>query len=338
MKILITKDEHRRLGFRDKYRKPGWEKDMINKHQFIINLMKDKGIKYKVSTGDLFDVQKDWSFKQFIANKKISLMYQQAGLKEISPAGNHDMLEGRESIKDSIFEELVNDDLIIHINHCGYPLFDEELGEPVAEIVGFDYRHIESPQDKKLFLKDCGSWYRTTNDLLKIAVFHQNITPDKTRVTEFTYDELSVWAHENDVKVIICGHYHLGYPTDYFNDILFINPWNLWRVVRDYETQMDNHTPEVVILDTETLEFEHIQVPHKKYLEAFDPKEIEIFKEIQKETFDFFKRFSSKDLINDEEFTDQEILEKLKISLKDQFEATDEDIDQAIDLVKIKLN
>jgi len=335
-KILIIKDPHLKLGFRDNIRKSGWEKDMENKHDFIIEYALKNNIKNIIFTGDVFDKQRQWSFKQFIKNKEIIKKYKESNLELFSIAGNHDMLDGRESFKESPFDELVKEN---YINHFGILEFNNSI------FIGYDYYFIPDTNTKKEFLA------KIKNDLKKLnlskkafLVLHQNITPNETQFTDFTYTELSEFCKQNNIIGVICGHYHKGYETQYFNDILFINPWNLWRVVRDYETEFDLHKPEMVelIINNKKIQYNHIKIPYKKYNEAFDIKELEIQKELKKETFSFFKKFkSAQDLKDVSETDDKKLLEKIKEELKeklkdnnDNSELTDEKIEKALKLIQ----
>jgi len=333
MLVLITKDEHNQLGFRNKFRKPGWENDLKYKHDFIIKYMKDHDIKYKITTGDILDNQKHWTFKQYSLNKNLLKKYQNNGLKIITPAGNHDMLEGRIDIQDSPFEDLVKSKIINHVNFSSFFMKDEK---EEVEVIGFDYRNILSKDDKEKFLDDCKKYLESCKkDAKKIIIMHQNITPDKTRVTEFTYDELSELANDYNVDCIICGHYHLGYKSVMHNNVLFINPWNFWRVVRDYHTREDEHMPEFVVLDTKTMKTIHVEIPHKKYTEAFDIKEIEAFKSIKQEIFDFFEKVSF-DTIEDED-DDSNLLLKFKKEIMEQHDLTENELNIIFNEIQNKI-
>jgi len=313
MKVVITKDEHLQLGFRNKFRKPGWEDDMIKKHQFIIKYMIENNIKHKITTGDIFDKQTGWSFKQFLLNKKNLSQYQEAGIEVISIAGNHDMLEGRLNIKDSPFEEMIKNNLIKYIGDYGNSYLIQENDKIIAEVRGIDYRNFNDLYTKKDFLEEIKNLdYKIDN--LRILVIHQNVTPVKNRVTELMYDEVANACDENNIKVLICGHYHIGYPTTKINNTIIINPWNLWRTVRDYEVQMDNHTPEIVILDLETLEWEHIIIPYKKFQEAFNLIEIDTYKKIKKE-FSFIENVN---LDNIDEIDDKNLIPLIIKKLKEK--------------------
>jgi len=330
MKVIFTKDEHLKLGFRNKFRKPGWENDLFLKHNFIINYMKENNIKYKITTGDVFDSQKQWSFKQFLLNKKILELYKENDLEIISIAGNHDMIEGRTDIKDSPFEEMVNDNLIKYINNSSYNLMDDGL--LIAKVNGLDYRPILNKEAKESFLHDISTLFYNT-EKIKILVIHQNVTPVKERVTEFTYDEITKVCQEKGIKILVCGHYHIGFPTTIMNDVIVINPWNLWRVVRDYEVRQDEHKPEIVVVDLENLNWEHIEVPYKKYQEAFNLIEVDTYQKIKKQ-FSFIEKV---DLDVDMDFDEKNIIQKLLNELEKKG-VEKELLDEVLKEAKLKLD
>ena len=333
MKFLIIKDPHSMLGFRSNYRKNGWENDMINKHEFIINYAKENNIKYILSTGDNLDNQKQWSFKQYLYNKKLFKMYKDNNLFFASIAGNHDMLEGRENIADSVFEDLVNEDIIYYITKNPINISESNINIKVS---GKDYQYINDKESKQNYIDNID--IQDENNI-NIFILHQNITPKPERVSDFTYDELVKIGKEKNINIFICGHYHVGFGTTTIDGITIINPWNLWRVVRDYEVQLDNHKPEMVELIIEDdIKYKHIEIPHKDYLNAFDPKLLDIFKETKMDTFNFFKAFKSdNDLLQGEEKTDIEILEIMKNTIKEKFNATDEEILKAFNEIESKL-
>jgi len=337
MKVLITKDEHLGLGFRNKFRQPGWEKDVEFKHQFIINYMNMKNIHYKLTTGDIFDHQTRWSFKQFLANKKLLEKYKKEDLKIISTAGNHDMMEGRKDIKESVFEEMVNDNLIIYPEDDSNILIDED-GNSQGEVHIIPYRYILNTEDKDEYFNEITSLLIKNDNLNQFLIIHQNITPDeRENITEFQYDEITKACEKKGINILIAGHYHVGFPTIKMNNVLVINPWNLWRVVRDYETREDEHKPEFVILDLQTLETEHVEIPYKKYEEAFNLMEVDTYKKLKEESFTFFETFKDINIENVDE-KDINILQRLKKELVEKLNIDENSIKDIFLEIDKKLN
>ena len=336
MKIVIIKDEHLQLGFRNKFRKPGWEEDLKRKHQFIIDYMLNNNIDVKITTGDILDKQTGWSFKQYLANKEILEMYKKEDLRIISIAGNHDMMEGRQTIEGSVFKEYVEQDLIEKIGGGKKSLFlcnstKEEIPYEV-ELHGIDYQDPTQVSKEDFFNLIKNIKIQDPN-LKQILVIHQNVTPNKERVTEFTYDEISKICNEANIDILITGHYHIGFPTININNVLIINPWNLWRVVRDYDVKTDQHVPEMVVLDTESMEVEHIIIPYKKYQNAFNLVEIDTYKKIKKQ-FNFIENVSL-DINMDTD--DKKILENIISKIKSE-NLSSEEISSILQEIKEKID
>ena len=313
--LIIIKDPHLSLGFRNKFRKPGWEKDVYSKHLFIANYCIENNISKVVSTGDVFDKQSQWSLRQYQANKKILELYKDNNIEFISIAGNHDYLEGRENIKDSAFEEYTLEGYIRYISNYNH------IDTDFIRIHGIDYHHVDpTKESKEDYLQKIKDHLSVDKDKINLLVIHQNITPNKNQVTDFTYDELSEVLNEINIEVIACGHYHVGFKTEYHKNILFINPWNLWRVVRDYDVRENIHTPEFVVLSVDkdkTISYENIIIPHRSYNEAFDLKSINFYKEIKKESFDFFNKIQNlEELSFDSDDSDSNVIKKIAIEIQ----------------------
>ena len=90
----------------------------------------------------------------------------------------------------------------------------------------------------------------TGKSINQVAFIHDYIMPKGTK-EKFEYKE----CFENDYKVVFCGHYH--YPFDVVvGGTRYINPGSLMRsTVKELEL---NRTPEVILLDSDTLQVTHI--------------------------------------------------------------------------------
>ena len=263
----FIKDPHLGYGFKNRIR-VDYNGDYDKKLEFIKKYSKDNQIKSIIATGDVFDNSylQDWGHSHYIANTaKIEELTEDLDLYSID--GNHDQFSGSPeftwidkngNIKRTVYGDIVKRGLIKHIDYRT-PV---ELGNCI--IFGISY--MNNKEDVKEALNFI-SEYQT--DLFKIAVMHQNCTPNSVKnITDFTYSELCKY----EINCFVLGHYHIGYPTMELEGSLFINPWNLFRVARDYEVKMDNHIPEMVVLkvnDDKSYEFEHITIPHKSFEEAF---------------------------------------------------------------------
>ena len=100
----------------------------------------------------------------------------------------------------------------------------------------------------------------TGKSINQVAFIHDYIMPKGTK-EKFEYKE----CFENDYKVVFCGHYH--YPFDVVvGGTRYINPGSLMRsTVKELEL---NRTPEVILLDSDTLQVTHIPLKVKPLQEV----------------------------------------------------------------------
>ena len=296
-KIAYIKDPHLMFGFSNNIRKTrtggtrnSWEKDILSKLEFIASEMKSKGISILIFSGDIFDRSKrsDWSFNKWLIHKKIlETIFLDQGITIYSVQGNHDMFDGKDTIKETIFGEMVENNIINYLTNS--PLeFHTPSG--IIQIHGMDYSFTKEIQKRKF--EELNS---VSENIICMCVSHTNISPNEEQLTDFTYKELSE-LYPN-INVHLCGHYHLGFKDEIVNNVTFINPWNLTRVTREYQVRMDNHIPEMVIVDLDrytpdnTDYIEHIDLPYIPFHEAFNEEVISVLKESQK--FKFFEEASS---------------------------------------------
>jgi len=315
---ITIKDPHTGFGFRRKER-PNHEIQIKAKWQFIFDYIKEFNFRKILLTGDVFDKADEsrWSFKQFRLNKEhFEWVKQHADCD--SNIGNHDMFFGFESSESTVFGEICKLNYINDISKkvAVYPVDDNHD----VHIYGINY---SINLDK---IKEQLNWfnsYETTG--YKIVIMHSNVTPDEHKLADFTYR----WLLETypDIGMFICGHYHVGFPTytDPNNsNRKIINNWNFNRVVRDYQTEINQHTPEFEhikiswdsSINNYTVQTDTIKIPCVPYEDAFDSKEIELQKKARSTSFQFFKDRDlsdfSKSKLSDTEFIDkiQETREK----------------------------
>lgn len=314
---LLIKDPHFMFGFRNNIRKHGWEKAIDDKIYQIINYAKDQGIKNIIFTGDVFEKSKrvDWSFKQFQENKYRLEMFKTAGLEVYSNLGNHDQFNGRETIEDTVFGEMVDLGLIHYIGTGMSPvIFD--VGPKKIGLFGIDYHNSG---DRVLDELERVSMYQGLD--YKICTTHSNITTTKEIMTDFTYNHISKF----DIDVLNCGHWHLQPPEGCIQELdgtTFLNPWNLTRVSRDYNVKMDEHIPSFIHVDVVFVgdnakpKFTEIPLKILPFSEAFNVDVINLLQELGKEGFDFFKNVSLEleEDENDDDDLMKAIAEKHKIS------------------------
>ncbi len=311
---VLVKDPHFSFAFRNNIRKHPWEKAIDDKIEQIITYMTNNNIKNLFFTGDVFDKskRKDWSFNQFQANKKRLKQFKDAGIVIYSNAGNHDYFDGLESVEDTAFGEMVELGLLNHIgtgmDPVKFPVSDQ--GEVL--LFGIDF-HQSS--DKILHELQAISDFPRGQQSSKLVLMHSNITSNNTRLTDFTYEQLSGY----DVDMIGCGHYHLvpdGGAIQELNKTIFLNPWNLSRVSRDYSVKLDEHKPEFIhsritfLPDSNPVyDTQEIFLNVKKFSEAFNIDIINMLQDIGKDRFEFFENIKLE--LDEDANDDDKLMENL---------------------------
>jgi len=293
--FIMIKDPHFMFGFRNAVRKHGWERAIDHKINQIISYALENKIENIFFTGDVFEKskKKDWSFNQFQANKERLEKFKNAGLNIYSNAGNHDYFMGHEDIKGTVFGEMQELGLINYVGtrtpSTDFLIGPEYKNENYVELYGID--HHQSI-DKVLDELDRKSQFNS--GAFKILLMHSNITDEQTRLTDFTYDQLSKYNFD----VICCGHWHLapkGGAIQTINGTTFLNPWNLTRVMRDYHVKLDEHKPSFIhgnivkVGEEFTSGFKEIQLDVQPFSEAFNTDVINMLQEMGKEGFKFFE-------------------------------------------------
>ena len=144
---------------------------------------------------------------------------------------------------------------------------------------------------------------------LKAVVIHMNVTDKQTPFTDFTkvflaktFDNIHIW---------VLGHYHVGSDPVIIEKKLFIDPWNLVRVARDYDVKMDKFDVNMAVLTVgEKLKIDMISVPHKPFREAFIEDYVNMLQVGSKDVFSFFKNINIDEALSETE-TDEQLLETL---------------------------
>ncbi len=297
--FITMKDPHLSFGFQNRIRK-NYETQVQDKLEFVKNYCLKNNIKTIIATGDVFDssAEDKWSFKKYRKNKRILETFKQFNINLYSIVGNHDMFHGLEDSDNTVFGEMVHDKIIYNITE--QPIIYQQDNKSI-KIQGIDYSNDKSIVEEKLRLFD-----QEDKTLFKIAVLHSNVTPSEVQVTDFTYKSLA--ENYPTIDVMILGHYHIGYDTQTIirengKKITFINNWNFTRVVRDYETQLDEHSPEFehcAISFDSTGEFKFvsktIKIPFITYDLAFSSREVNILQKSKQDIFNFFKSIDITDI------------------------------------------
>lgn len=316
---ITIKDPHNAFGFK-RHERPNHEIQIKAKYQFMINYLKEFNFRNTIFTGDVFDKgdESKWSFKQWRLNKE-AMSWLNEHMDINSNVGNHDMFFGLESSDNTVFGEMVKLGYINDISKkiAVYPI-DSNI-EDSAQVWVYGVNYSVDLDKVKLQLK----WFDTLeapSNVYKIVVMHSNITPEEYIMSDFTYAWL-LNEHPN-IGTFICGHYHVGFPT-YIdpnnNSRRIINNWNFNRVVRDYQSEMNIHSPEFEhimigwdnIKNNFLVETKTIKIPCVPFEDAFDPKKIELMKKARKTSFQFFKDRDLQSFKN-EEVSDDQFMLKIK--------------------------
>ncbi|MFA7129355.1 MAG: hypothetical protein WC136_09315 [Sphaerochaeta sp.] len=319
--FVTLKDPHLSFGFQNKIR-TNYEGDVLKKFEYLKNYCVLNNIQDCVFTGDVFDSSHEdkWSFKKFRKNKRV-LEDLKTSLSLFSNVGNHDMFHGYEGSDETVFGEMVHDGVLQNITTD--PIIKDNM-----ILLGIDYHH--NYNDVLAKLKEANELpYKTI-----CVVLHSNITPSEVEnISNDSYVSLSTTFP--NIDMFICGHYHVGYKTTKIDRDLkpayFVNNWNFTRVVRDYETELDEHIPEFEHVTIDTISGQimckTIQIPFTPYKDAFIPKLVQLLVKTKKEIFDFFNSINIEDIKNSSENDDEALIKK--IQAKNNY--SDESIIKAIE-------
>ena len=95
------------------------------------------------------------------------------------------------------------------------------------------------------------------------------------------------------------------------NGKLFIDPWNLVRVSRDYDVKMDRFDVNFTILELgEKLKAYDVGVPHKSFREAFIEDFVNMLQMKKKDVFSFFENIDIEKAIEETE-SDEQLIDTL---------------------------
>jgi len=318
-KFISIKDPHFSFGFMNRIRKD-YEKNINDKLLFISNYCKTNQIFDIIFTGDIFDssTEDKWSFKKYRKNKRIlEILGKSNNIKLHSIVGNHDMFHGLESSEETVFGEMCIEEVISDLTKN--PIIKN------SDKFKFQIKGINYSNENDNVLKELSIF---NNDIIpnlatkKIVVLHSNIIPDEEDQNEFIDFSYSQLAEDfKNIDIFICGHFHIGYPTYTYtrqdkSKCVFINNWNMTRVVRDYQATLNNHTPEFeevsINLETGEILTKTIKIPFVEFKEAFNSNNILFNKKSNSQIFNFFENSSLDNIGNIESKTDIEIIHEIK--------------------------
>lgn len=314
--FIFIKDPHLLIGFnKPTNRQDTFFEEISKKWNFIINYAKKNNITNIIVTGDLFDKSSltSWNFRSYLENKKFLENFKnEIGKSIYSIRGNHDEFNGKNTNENTVFGELVNNNLIKYFgdtteNYTNKISF--KLENKTINLIGFDYCN----EDKILYEKVKN--YDFNENEYNICVLHSNVVDVKEGKEKFNcvgYDFLI--KNQPKVNMWVLGHYHKGYPTKFYNNTYFINSWNLTRLARDNYVLNDEHTPEFVhvsfIEEDNVLKVltQNIKVPFLPYKKAFYEDFLKLMPVLEND-FKFFEKLEKENIEN---FDQNMYLEKLK--------------------------
>jgi len=296
-KIIFIKDPHLAFGFQNRIRK-NYGEDIAAKLDFVSNYAVQNDIKNIVFTGDVFDHQHErgWSFKQFKKNKEaLETYFIDRGLQLWSVAGNHDFFHGKEDIAGTVFGEMVEDGIINYLTR-------KLLTVGKLTVYGVDW---SANKEKVIAQLEAIN----KKEGLKAVVIHMNVTEKETPFTDFTHEFLATVF--NNIHIWVLGHYHIGHTPRMVNGKLFIDPWNLVRVSRDYDVKMDRFDVNFTVLELgEKLKAYDVGVPHKSFREAFIEDFVNMLQMKKKDVFSFFENIDIEKAIEKTE-SDEQLIDTL---------------------------
>jgi len=297
IKFACIKDPHYKFGFSNSIRR-NYNEDIFNKNKQLIQILKDERVNHLLIPGDVFDESygNKWRFQAYQINKEILKEFLDNMIQIIAIPGNHDYFDGYE---DSARLITVGDEKIYQ-----YTVYGDMVNAEIIKDVSYTTEHPKSIHGiiiNNIYIT--GVRYRSDLNIVRneleeinskvkslgidkvIVMLHQNVTlKSVSHITEFTYDELS--REYPNIDVFLLGHYHIGYEPMKVNNTWFINPYNFTRVNRDYEVRLDEHIPEVAIIeiDNDEIKVKQIKLKVKPFKDTFIDEYREFLK-LSKESF-----------------------------------------------------
>jgi len=267
MKFAVVKDPHFRLGFDNvSSRVDKYEETINDKINQIISICGDNGVDTLILTGDIFDKKYPSSYSFTALNDNINIIRK---LKNeignvITIPGNHDLpYSSYKNVDKSVYNLIL--DTVTDVSYSTYekegvlfwgvPYTTDDTIEEIRKI------HDKMPSYKK-----------------NVLMVHEHFLPfsgvvDDLKFTSFyRYNELYEFEK---IDYFVMGHLHRGFDSTYIerkdgSRQWFINPYSLFRLSRNYYSISDQHTPEIVIVDTDTSEAKHFKLRVRKFEDVFN--------------------------------------------------------------------
>lgn len=260
-----------------------------NKLKQVMQIAKEHSCKALISTGDILDKSSGYQLPQISAIGDKLLELNRVFSKGIlSVLGNHDTLWASRDYKpQSFYGYLVRHGLIKDIVEAPFEADS-------YTITGVDFTNDTATLKKEI--KELDAQHKNL-----IMVLHTHLVPTEAQRIPFgecyTYQEITQGL--KNTAMIIAGHLHKGFPVETItNDtgskITIINQWGFTRLARDYYSVSGKHTPQVVIIDTDSI---HTPLTIDLQVEPFDKtfiqKDLDRETETQKSLAEFVCKASS---------------------------------------------
>jgi DNA repair exonuclease SbcCD nuclease subunit len=229
---------------------PARRKDKFADVQFrktcqVFDIYEEYDANILINTGDLFDTDgSDWA-----TVNRYTAELNERGITIYCPPGNHDVYGAALSTIDrSAFGNLVANGHVQTLDHEGVCVGD-------ATLYGTSYMHQGKPKP-------------VVGGQKNILVAHEMILENKIwrEQEDFTFAH-SYLTLNRGWDIILCGHYHYSFLVR-VGDRIIANPGALVRIKAskgDMELK-----PGVLIIDTDTLEVERVELDYAPVEEVFD--------------------------------------------------------------------
>ncbi|NCB03577.1 MAG: hypothetical protein EOM67_15705, partial [Spirochaetia bacterium] len=267
--FLVLKDPHLRIGLGNPIgRKETFQQEIKSKLAFILGYACTNGITNIIFTGDVLDIKapSKYDYPAIRALKDELEIFRANGIKLWTILGNHDLpMASRDMYSISVIHDFVRDGYLRLLGSKPLKLDD-------AYVYGINYVADQSIFEKELAEIDA---IELNDGIKKLVVLHEHIIPDDAyegHVHFYKYSQMC--SGYKNINGFICGHLHRGFPTQMYKKRLFVNPWSLTRLARNYYVLNDEHVPTMVHVKSD-LSFEDIPIPCVSFEEGFNEQEFE---------------------------------------------------------------
>jgi len=276
-KFMCVCDPHFRFGFPSPIsRKDDYNTVINEKIDQIVKIGVEHGVVAVLVAGDVTDKKYPSSYSLSSISGNMALMQKLGSEVEhgvLTIPGNHDLPWSNYAEMDRSFYGLMS-----QVNMITDLSFSKtRIGDTVIYGVPF------LSDSKQLFEELEKINTNADPDLYNIVMTHEHFISMNDEVGDLKYS--SFHTYEDLVKFdkingFVMGHLHRGFKPTYYETKSgrkqwYINPWNIYRLARNYYVLNDEHTPEVAILDTDNDTVIHVPLLVPPTSEVFNPKILE---------------------------------------------------------------